>query len=374
MKILFVEDDPLDMMAFKRFIKYNKSFKYEVEYSSEFEDAVYKIKNDSFSAVISDLHLSNRKAFDFFEYTDIPLIIVTGGGDEETAVKALKMGASDYIVKDVEGNYFKILEVTVDSALKNRNNEIELKEYKNNLENLVKIKSQQFLLEYSNRKKAENSLSEVQNKLKMAKNALILSMAELTESRDYETGSHIMRIREYCKVLSVMLKNENIFPGEIDDDFIENIHEVSILHDIGKVGIPDAILLKPSKLTPEEFEIIKTHTLIGGNTIKKVLIKYSDFSSMKMAYDITMYHHEKWNGNGYPEGLKGKEIPLCARIVTCADIFDALANKRIYKDAFSLEKVEKIMDEESGVTLDPDIYRVFRNNIEKFINILNSFI
>lgn len=179
------------------------------------------------------------------------------------------MGASDYIVKDVEGNYFKILEVTVDSALKNRNNEIELKEYKNNLENLVKIKSQQFLLEYSNRKKAENSLSEVQNKLKMAKNALILSMAELTESRDYETGSHIMRIREYSKVLSVMLKNENIFPGEIDDDFIENIHEVSILHDIGKVGIPDAILLKPSKLTPEEFEIIKTHTLIGGNTIKK---------------------------------------------------------------------------------------------------------
>ncbi|MDH4185285.1 MAG: HD domain-containing protein, partial [Nitrospinota bacterium] len=147
----------------------------------------------------------------------------------------------------------------------------------------------------------------------------------------------------------------------LDDEYIGNLYQSSPLHDIGKVGVPDHILLKPGKLTKEEFEIMKTHTSIGGDALASSERMFGDNSFLSMGRDIAYYHHEKWNGAGYPKGLKGEEIPLPARIMSIADIYDALTSKRIYKDAFPHERTVSMIMEESGKMLDPNIVKAFSN-------------
>lgn len=369
LKILFVEDNIIDLKSFKRFIE-RSNFKYIVDFSMSYDDVVDKLKYNEYVAIVTDFNLGINTAFDFFDFVDdIPIIIVTGAGNEEIAVQAMKKGAYDYVIKDMDYNYFKTIEITIENAIKNKQNETELENYKKHLESLVLERTNNLIEEIHERKKIEESLRILQENFKDAKNALILSLAELTESRDYETGLHLIRIREYCKHLSILLSKNSKFKSIIDTIFIEDIYESSILHDIGKVGIPDSILLKPGKLTDEEFEIIKTHTLIGAHTLEKVISKYPDFTSLKMAYDIAKSHHEKWNGRGYPEKLCKEDIPLSARIVSFADVFDALTSKRIYKPAFTYEKTFEIMKEDEGEAFDPYIFKVFEENYDDFVKI-----
>jgi putative two-component system response regulator len=187
----------------------------------------------------------------------------------------------------------------------------------------------------------------------------IFSMAKLAESRDKETGQHLERVRSYSRMLARQLMEHSPYRDQIDDAFVRLIHETSPLHDIGKVGIPDSILLKPGKLTPEEFEVMQTHTVLGQETLDAALDKYPDAQFLRFARDIVACHHERFDGTGYPNGLSGQDIPLCARIVAVADVYDALTSKRIYKPALTHEKATEMIASSSGSHFDPEIVRAF---------------
>jgi len=192
-----------------------------------------------------------------------------------------------------------------------------------------------------------------------AQMATIYSLVKLAESRDHNTGEHVLRVAELCRILAERLRCKDKYKNYINDDYIENIYKAAPLHDIGKVGISDNILLKPGKLTPEEFTVMKKHALIGENTLLEVKQKYPGYKFLEMAMHITRHHHEWWNGNGYPDGLSGDSIPLSARIMALADTYDALRSKRAYKEAYSHEKSREIIILGSGSHFDPDIVEAF---------------
>lgn len=209
------------------------------------------------------------------------------------------------------------------------------------------------------RGKLETRLVESHEAFKNSRIALILGLAKLAEYRDTETGTHLERIREYARVLAGDLADRPQYKGYITEEYIEDIYHSSILHDIGKIGIKDAILLKPGPLTPEEFDIMKTHTIIGGNTITDVASKIKTRSFLTLAREIAYHHHERWDGKGYPYGLAGNRIPLSARIVALADVYDALTSARPYKNAFSHEKAVSIIEKGENTQFDPDVVAAF---------------
>jgi len=209
------------------------------------------------------------------------------------------------------------------------------------------------------RKKAEQALLDSYRKLQNARMTTILGLAKLAEYRDEGTGAHLERIREYAKIIAEALAKNPNYENIITPEYIDDIYQSSILHDIGKVGIPDAILLKPDKLTDAEFAVIKRHTLLGGDAIKAIEYQIEGKSFLKMGREIAYNHHEKWDGSGYPEGLKGENIPLSARIVALADVYDALTTERFYKRAFSHEKSRQIIIDLKATHFDPAIIDVF---------------
>lgn len=200
-------------------------------------------------------------------------------------------------------------------------------------------------------------------------NLLVFSLAKLAESRDSETGAHLERMREYSRLLAEELSTHHNFAHLIDQDFIHAIYLTSPLHDIGKVGIPDSILLKPGSFTPSEFEVMKQHTLIGANTLDAAFKACPSAEYLCFARDIALSHHEKFNGLGYPYGLSGLDIPLCGRIVALADVYDALTTKRVYKEAFPHELAKEIIQKGSGSDFDPDIVRAFLTRETEFTQI-----
>lgn len=210
-----------------------------------------------------------------------------------------------------------------------------------------------------------NNLEGVILKNADSRNAIIFGLASLTEFRDSDTGKHLERISKYSQVLARELQKISKYKNYITENYIEDIEISSILHDIGKVGIEDKILLKKGKLTIKEFEKIKMHPLIGSRVIENINKKIQDKNFLKLANQIILYHHEKWDGTGYPNGLKGTEIPLSARIVALADVYDALISKRVYKDAYSHEDAVKIILEGKDTYFDPEIIKIFhRINLE----------
>lgn len=194
----------------------------------------------------------------------------------------------------------------------------------------------------------------------------IFSMAKLAESRDKDTGRHLERVRCYSQMLARHLLNHSRYQDEIDDSFVRLIYETSPLHDIGKVGIPDRILLKPGRLTDEEFQVMQSHTLLGQETLDAALKKYPEAQFLRFARDILAYHHERFDGTGYPYGLVGNEIPLCARIVALADVYDALTSKRVYKPALSHQEAVLTIESASGSHFDPEIVRAFLEIAHEF--------
>lgn len=197
----------------------------------------------------------------------------------------------------------------------------------------------------------------------------IFSLAKLAQSRDDDTGKHLERVQQYCYVIAEKLSQDSPYSDLIDYNFINNIVNASALHDIGKVGISDSILLKPGKLTDDEFSEMKKHTTIGKQTLNEVHSKFGNNSFIEMGMLITCYHHERWDGMGYPERLMGEEIPLAARIMAIADVYDALGTKRVYKDAFPQEKCIEIIKAGSGTQFDPIIVDAFLEVADKFYSI-----
>ena len=201
----------------------------------------------------------------------------------------------------------------------------------------------------------------------------IFALAKLAESRDPETGQHLERIREYSRLLAQQLAANGSYRDDIDREFVEMIYLTSPLHDIGKVGIPDTVLLKPGRLSDREFEVMKEHTTIGGYTLGAALQQYPHIEYLHMARDITLAHHERFDGNGYPRRLAGEAIPLCARIVALADVYDALTSKRVYKHAFAHDIAKGIVIAESGTHFDPEVVEAFLQQEEMFIGIKDTF-
>ena len=193
---------------------------------------------------------------------------------------------------------------------------------------------------------------------------IIYSIAELVECRDEETGEHVKRTSELSRKIALELRRNKKYATILTDEYINNIESAAALHDIGKIKIPDYILTKPGKLTDEEFDIMKKHTADGSQIIDNILNNIEDEEYTKMAYDISRYHHERIDGKGYPDNLSGNEIPISAKIVTVADVYDALTSERCYKEAFSKEKSLKILKEGIGTQFDGDIV----NALLKVIN------
>mgnify|MGYP003305284193 FL=1 len=175
----------------------------------------------------------------------------------------------------------------------------------------------------------------------------------------------MQRTTTYVKLLAEELRNRGIYREELTDEFLENLYRAAPMHDVGKIAVPDAVLQKTGKLTEEEYEVIKTHTVKGGNIIRETFGHLENEQYTHMAYEVARHHHEKWNGKGYPDGLKGEETPLCARIMAIADVFDAVSEKRCYRDAMPLEKCFEIIAEGSGQAFEPILAETFLDIYDK---------
>lgn len=202
-------------------------------------------------------------------------------------------------------------------------------------------------------------------------NNIIIGMANLIESRDGDTGEHVKRTSKYVSMLATAARENGLYQETLTDGYIELLVKAAPMHDIGKIAVPDSILQKPGRLTPEEFEKIKDHAAQGGKIIREVLGSIEQKEYVEIAATVASCHHEKWDGSGYPEGLRGEEIPLCARIMAIADVFDALISKRCYKSAMTLDEAFGIINDSSGSHFDPALASVFvwlRPEIEDYLN------
>lgn len=272
----------------------------------------------------------------------IPVIFLSALSDMEDKIKAFQNGGVDYIQKP-----FEIWEVQarVKTHLKLHNLQMELEKHNRYLNKLVDEKTKEV---------TESQL------------ATIYGLAKLAERRDGETGEHIKRVQVLCGLIAKKMRLYNLFPKELNEEYINSLEKASPMHDIGKVGIRDSLLLKSGKLTQEEFEEMKEHTTIGANILREVAAKYPNNKLIEIGIEITQYHHEKWDGSGYPEGLAGDNIPLSARIIALADLYDALRSKRVYKQPFSHKKACDIIKADSGKHLDPRIVELFIQNEQEF--------
>ena len=281
---------------------------------------------------------------------DIPVIFISALSDMDDKVKAFAAGGVDYITKP-----FKTAEVQarVNTHLKLRFLQKELQQHNIHLNKLVREQVQEI---------TESQLT------------TIFALAKLAEGRDDETGKHLERVRKNCELLAKWLQEHSPYKDRISKEFVDNIFYASPLHDIGKVGIPDSILLKPGRLTEEEFEVMKKHTLIGVETLTAVQHKHPQNSFINMGVEIARSHHEKWDGSGYPDNLAGEQISLAARIMSVADVYDALRTKRVYKPALSQAETCNILFEESGKHFDPVIIEAFRELQDQFDELQTKFL
>ncbi len=237
------------------------------------------------------------------------------------------------------------------------------------IENLYRafIKMTEDSIRYTKDVKAKNeTISKMQN-------ALIVTLADLVESRDENTGQHIRKTAAYVKIILDELKKEGVYKDRLTDGFIENVVNSAPLHDVGKIAVPDSILNKPGKLTKEEFDIMKTHTTAGGKILDSIIQTVPDSGYLYEAKNLATYHHERWDGKGYPTGLAGEAIPLSARVMAVADVFDALVSKRSYKDGFPFDKALNIILEERGTHFDPVLVDAFMAAKDKVLKVATEF-
>ncbi len=264
----------------------------------------------------------------------IQVVMISGVNDLGTVRECLRAGAYDYIAKPFA---LEDLRNTSERALERRRLLRQKREYRENLERMVRDKTE-----------------EIQRTLDMA----LITLAKLAESRDTDTGLHLERIAEYSQLLASALK-EGPYSDRVDVDFIDGVFKASPLHDIGKVGIPDSILRKPGPLTAAERKIMRTHSRIGGDTLRSVLSKQGGPPVLQMAMEIAYSHHERWDGRGYPKGLVGEAIPLPARVVAIADAYDAITSRRPYKEAESHEEAVRRILTDRGLHFDPILVDAF---------------
>ena len=280
----------------------------------------------------------------------IPVVIVTALSDDNHHLDAIRADADDFLPKPFNIHF---LQARIKTLL-----------------SLKMVNDQN--LRYQEQLKQSNV--ELLENLVKTQDVTIIALAKLAEFRDPETGEHLQRMREHARNIAVELWEKPAYRGRIDDEFIQNLYKSTPLHDIGKVGIPDHILLKPGRLDPDEFEIMKKHTVLGGSTVSQAItLAGMKKSFLDMGRDIAYYHHERWNGGGYPEGLREEDIPLPARITALADVYDALRSPRVYKPPLPHEEARRIIAEECDGHFDPDIREIFLRTEESFEQVHRTY-
>ncbi|HJP18975.1 MAG: two-component system response regulator [Gammaproteobacteria bacterium] len=324
------------------------------------EDAIkiVRSKPDKFDLILLDINMPGinglevAKTLKSDEATKhVAIIFLTASVlEEDNLGKGLETGAEDYLHKPF--NYVELL-ARIKAVLRTKRLQDELRELNNTLAQKVKERTTQ---------------------IEKTQDVAIFGLAKLAEYRDPETGLHLERIRTYTKVLAKKLKKLEKYNGLINKKYIEMIYKSSPLHDIGKVGISDKILLKPGKLTDDEFDIMKTHAKIGGDAIAAAEKDLKDeHTFLTMGKIIAYYHHEKFDGSGYPNGLKGEAIPLAARICALCDVFDALISKRPYKKAWKVDDALALIKKERGKHFDPTLVDVFKSSFNDILAIKEKY-
>ncbi|HLN24063.1 MAG TPA: HD domain-containing phosphohydrolase [Patescibacteria group bacterium] len=322
-------------------------------------DALALLAVESFDLILLDVMMSGMNGFEVLQalkaddgLRNIPVIMVSALDEITSIVRCIEAGAEDYLNKPINTI---LLRARINSCLERKC----LRD-----------------LERTYRDTLEARVAERTRELAITQDITILTLATLTEVRDTETGNHIRRTQEYLRVLATRLNTQ---PGQrehLDEDGIALLCKTSVLHDIGKVGVPDSILLKPGRLTEDEFEIMKGHTVLGRDAIRTAEAKLREsgvseqsVSYLRVAREVCGGHHEKWDGSGYPDRLSGTDIPLSARLMAIADVYDALISARPYKPAFPHEKAVEIIRQNAGGHFDPDLVTLFLANESAFRDI-----
>lgn len=359
--VLFVDDDATFLDGLRRMLHSHRE-EWSMTFVSSVDEALEQLGLSTIDTVVSDLQMPRHTGFDLLlriasspSLRHVPVIIMTGAAERDLKRRALDQGATDLLNKPVDP----------DDLIARIRSVLRLKSYQD------QIRAQNDLLD---RKVRERTRA-----LDASRVDLIWRLGRVAEFRDEQTGNHIVRVGSYCKVLAEALG--------MPRDFSEMIYLTSPLHDIGKIGIPDGILLQPRKLTPAEWDIMRRHCMIGADILRQDAAIWPGLQAvaatgvtaqpdgqrnpfLEMAASIALGHHEWWDGTGYPRKLSGESIPLEARIVAVADVYDALSSARPYKPAFPEEVVLSLMQRKVGSHFDPAVYEAFRRSLPAFREIL----
>lgn len=334
--ILVVDDDAMNLRMAEFILNKNG---YTVIKAESAKDAFDILKEKEVELTLLDIEMPEMNGFEMMEALQadenlkkIPVIFLTADRSAETEEKCFQVGAVDYIGKPF------IPAIMVQRVKRS----IELEQYRKSLETLVEEQLQ---------------------RITQLQQDIIITMANLIESRDGTTGEHIKNTSQYVDKFIDALVEKGIYKEELTKEFVSYVKKAAPLHDIGKITISDLILQKPGGFTKEEHEIMKNHAKAGQEVIQKNMTKVVDQKFVDVAAGIAAHHHEKWNGSGYPEGLKETEIPLGARIVALADVLDALVAKRPYKEGMTIENALSIMKKDRGIYFEPILFDVFEGMI-----------
>jgi putative two-component system response regulator len=329
MKALIVDDDPITLMLLRDSLKY---LGYEVTTARNGKEALERLEKEKCRLVISDWIMPEMDGIALCRAIRerpiggyVYIVLLTSKGGTTNLVEGYAAGADDFMSKPFEP-------AELNSRLRTARRILSLE----------------------------------------SRDVTIFALARLAESRESDTGIHVERSRCLAQILSRDLAGQGKFLDEIDGEFIRLIYLTSPLHDIGKIGIPDNILLKTDKLSKEEFETIKSHTLRGALTLDEALRDFPEAKFLRMARDIVLNHHERYDGKGYPLGMAGEKIPLCARIYALADTYDALISRKVYREPQSFEYAREIIVAESGGQFDPEIVESFLRCEERFIEVCQT--
>lgn len=351
--LLIVDDNEMNRDMLQRRLQ---PLGYKVTMACDGGEALKKLRASDFDLVLLDIMMPVKDGFEVLQemkrdkvLSTIPVIMITALDDSASAARCIDMGAEDYLTKPFDPT---LLRSRIGACLERKRLHDHEEHYRRQIE------------QYNDQ--LEERVRQQVKVITEAQLGAIFAMSKLAESRDPETGEHLERMREYCRVLSMQLSKLPKYRSIIDKDFISNIYAASPLHDIGKVGIDDQVLLKPGALNPQEWVIMKTHPVIGAETLREVDRQHPGNTLIHMGVQITESHHEKWDGSGYPHGLSGTNIPLVARILALGDVYDALTSKRCYKDSFSHQKSRAIVEEGYGSHFDPDVATAFFDTESEF--------